>query len=342
MNVKRAVTLVQVLTGMLPAESWAPSTAALAPRLPSKGLLGHCASSLAYHSAAHAPAALSPPSWDREDPDLAADWVDIRYSASDWFHNVVTLPNSTTLREIRGPVGCIAGWSTLVSLVYRVAGPRVAKTMCLGTAPHSLIASSIGLLLVFRTNSAYQRFTVGLPAICAEAGAPLSHLACRACSLLLQEGRKVWEQLLNTCRDVTRMTSIYENEVGSRRKQRIQRLLAAFPYLLHHHIQPKCLDHSQCEKLQGTSHPLLLEGGCWVDRRGLPWRLLPAPVLAKMARSHNRPLWVADRLAFEIADIPYCDNWTSRERLELLKCANKLSECVGNCERRESMTLFFF
>lgn len=258
--------------------------------------------------------------------DSFADPNDKRYGASDWLHNIKSLPNSTLLREIRGPVGCITAWSTVVSLVYKICNMRglghIANKMCLGSGPHSLIASSIGLLLVFRTNSAYQRFT---------------------------EGRKTWEQLLNTCRDMTRMMSIYEREVGPKRKQRIQRLLAAFPYLLKHHIQPRCLDHSQCAELKDTSHTLMLNDPrtttsarrkqnetareCHVDKRSLPWCLLPDSVLSKCAQSHNRPLWITDRLSVEITDINYCDNWTSRERLELLKATTKMSECIGNCER---------
>jgi predicted membrane chloride channel (bestrophin family) len=42
---------------------------------------------------------------------------------------------------------------------------------------------------------------------------------------------------------------------------------------------------------------------------------------------------VADRLSLEFTEIQYNENFTSRERLELLKAANKLSECIGNCER---------
>ena len=98
--------------------------------------------------------------------DTFADPNDKRYSASDWFHNMQSLPNSTILREIKGPVGWITAWSTLVSIIYRilyVMGQRnLAERMCLGSTPHSLIASSIGLLLVFRTNSAYQKFRVSV------------------------------------------------------------------------------------------------------------------------------------------------------------------------------------
>ncbi|KAL7446214.1 hypothetical protein ACHAXM_010317 [Skeletonema potamos] len=258
--------------------------------------------------------------------DTYADPNDKRYAASDWAHNMHSLPNSTILRAIRGPVGWITAWSTFVSLAYKICNwtgmQSVANKMCLGPTPHSLIASSIGLLLVFRTNSAYQRFT---------------------------EGRKTWEQILNTCRDITRMTSVYERNVGVKRKQRIQRLLAAFPYVLHHHIQPRCLDHSKCGELAGSPHALVLNeprsisinhakqrGGareCWVDKRALPWCLLPDPVLSKLGNSHNRPLWVTDRLSLEFTEIKYDENFTSRERLELLKHCNVLSKCIGHCER---------
>jgi hypothetical protein len=96
--------------------------------------------------------------------DLFADPNDKRYSASDWFHNIKSLPKSTILHEIKGPVGWITAWSTLVSIVYNMCNANgmghIAGKMCLGSTPHSLIASSIGLLLVFRTNSAYERFRV--------------------------------------------------------------------------------------------------------------------------------------------------------------------------------------
>jgi predicted membrane chloride channel (bestrophin family) len=32
--------------------------------------------------------------------------------------------------------------------------------MCMSSKPHSFLVSALGLLLVFRTNSAYQRFAV--------------------------------------------------------------------------------------------------------------------------------------------------------------------------------------
>ena len=98
--------------------------------------------------------------------DTFADPSDRMYSAADWAHNMKSLPNSTIMRQTRGPVGWIAAWSTLVSVVHKLCATggmgNFANGMCLGATPHSLIASSIGLLLVFRTNSAYQRFSVSI------------------------------------------------------------------------------------------------------------------------------------------------------------------------------------
>lgn len=96
--------------------------------------------------------------------DTFASPNDKRYSAADWLHNINNFHNSSILKQIRGPVQAITIWSTLVSVVYKLCKIKgwngVAEKMCLGSTPHSLIASSIGLLLVFRTNSAYQKFRV--------------------------------------------------------------------------------------------------------------------------------------------------------------------------------------
>jgi Bestrophin, RFP-TM, chloride channel len=93
--------------------------------------------------------------------------INNRHSASDWLYNVMSLPKSSVLRDIRNPVLTIAVWSTLVSLVQRFLATRssrmlqtMAANMCVGPTPHNFLVSSLGLLLVFRTNSAYQRFYV--------------------------------------------------------------------------------------------------------------------------------------------------------------------------------------
>lgn len=243
---------------------------------------------------------------------------DERYSASDWLHNMKTLPNSTILKQIKQPVLAITIWSCLVSLTHQLflrnGFTKLASSMCMSGKPHSFLVSALGLLLVFRTNSAYQRFS---------------------------EGRKIWEQILTLSRNVSRMTSLYQRDIGTDCKKRIYRLLSAFPYLLRHHIQPQCLD---CMKKADGINAILLpedssgcsnddEKECWVNRDSLPWSLLPDSALKKCVRSGNRPLWICDRLSHEFANVAYTPNFTSRERLNLLSQVDKLSQCVGACER---------
>jgi Bestrophin, RFP-TM, chloride channel len=96
------------------------------------------------------------------------DPMNNRHSASDWLYNIRSFPQSKVLREIRNPVLAVAGWSFVVSLVYRIgmtpwATPSLrylSQHMCIPGTAHSFLVSALGLLLVFRTNSAYQRFNV--------------------------------------------------------------------------------------------------------------------------------------------------------------------------------------
>jgi Bestrophin, RFP-TM, chloride channel len=97
------------------------------------------------------------------------DPMNNRHSASDWLYNIRSLPQSKVLREIRNPVLAVAAWSFVVSVIHTVGSSAswappilqyVARKMCIPGTAHSFLVSALGLLLVFRTNSAYQRFNV--------------------------------------------------------------------------------------------------------------------------------------------------------------------------------------
>ena len=79
-----------------------------------------------------------------------------RYSTRDWVHNLKSLPTSFMLSRIRGVVIFNAVWSSLAYIAYRIV-PFSSP----GTRPHSLLGSALGLLLVFRTNTSYNRFWEG-------------------------------------------------------------------------------------------------------------------------------------------------------------------------------------
>lgn len=289
----------------------------------------------------------------REAEELGGVPREDRYSSSDWIHNTLSLPNSAILKSIRSPVLAVTAWATFLSLLHQhfLHTPhhlflKTAQSMYLPSTAHSLMMSALGLLLVFRTNSAYQRFA---------------------------EGRVIWERIVNIARDLSRMVMLYDGQIGVEKRRRIQRLLVAFPYLLRHRIRPNLvmrrLDDdeytrdpentillyqdtgvkdndpeaavlAQTEEVSGKSRrkqrPLY-----WVDKRTLPWRLLPSTDdLEKCARAQNRPLWVCDRIAAELRHTPdIAEEFSARERLALLKHVDSLSKCIGGAERIHQTTV---
>lgn len=266
-----------------------------------------------------------------------------RYASRDWLHNTINLPNSAILRNIRSPVLFMTFWGFGISKLHQwlqagSVGGELAHKMCIPTQPHSLMVSALGLLLVFRTNSAYQRFA---------------------------EGRIIWEQILSNSRDLSRLCRLYEKEIGLAKVRRVNRLLAAFPYLLRFRIRPNSImkkiddpdfvrdpeqslilyqDHATSdsdaeaaavatdEETTGMSRRKPREL-YWVDKRTLPWRLLPPQAMEECARAQNRPLWVCDRMAKELHSTPDQLTFTARERLTLVSKVESLSRAIGACER---------
>jgi predicted membrane chloride channel (bestrophin family) len=271
-----------------------------------------------------------------------------RYSSRDWFHNTITLPNSVILKSVASPVISVTSWATFLSLLHHKllqTNAAAAAHMYIPSTPHSLMMSALGLLLVFRTNAAYQRFA---------------------------EGRAIWERIVNNARDLSRMVMLYDTEIGVDKRRRIQRLIVAFPYLLRHRIRPNLvmrrLDDDEYTRDPENSILLYQDTGMkdndpeaaelakaeevtgisrrkkrplyWVDKRTLPWRLLPSnDALEKCARAQNRPLWICDRLAAEVRHVPDQPTFTSRERLTLLKQVDALSKTIGGAERIHQTTV---
>ena len=149
--------------------------------------------------------------------------------------------------------------------------------------------------------------------------------------------------------------------MGAPRKERLRNLIAAYPYLLRHHIRSGCLcegdgvdpnhrlllkepsmemvetRHEGDKRCGGTTSSEVCTNApareCWVDRRNLPWSLLTPGALEKVARARNRPLWICNRLGREICNIPYGANFSNRERQHFMSQVEKLTNAIGQCER---------
>lgn len=76
-----------------------------------------------------------------------------RYASRDWARNILTLPMSRILRRIVSPLAFNFVVSSACLLFHRSVGlPLISSTA------HTLLGSALGLLLVFRTNTAYDRY----------------------------------------------------------------------------------------------------------------------------------------------------------------------------------------
>jgi len=190
------------------------------------------------------------------DDGLAPFPVHARYTTSSlWIHSMRTLPRSSVLRGVRAPVIASIVWALAMAALNAVTHFNVPCSR-----PHTLLSWALALLLVFRTNSSYNRFW---------------------------EGRKIWEKLLNRCRDLVRMSTIYRGAIGLRRLRRIACLVTAMPGALREHVKGR-------PRADGARE------------RDIAECLLPYDRLV-LTRVRNRPLFIVNTLAREISAIPSSD-----------------------------------
>lgn len=152
-----------------------------------------------------------------------------RYTTSSlWFHTLLTIPKSTLLRRIWQPVLCITSWSGLIAFLVRFGFVRQSGVLgfLLWPKVHTLLGGALGLLLVFRTNSAYSR---------------------------MWEGRHIWEQISNLERDLARFCTMYANNMGRRRVRTIAQLLCAYPVLLLRHVSSSYIEPTEEEREGATA-----------------------------------------------------------------------------------------
>jgi len=163
---------------------------------------------------------------------------------------------------------------------------------------HTLLGSGLSLLLVFRTNSAYQRF---------------------------QEGRKIWNDILDLCRDIALSVALYRKDAGSTRIQVIRTSLQAFPFAMHRHVRSR--DSNEIKDRLESLLDQLQQTQQWNADLG-------EGAAGHYTPPKNRPLQIIHRMLKTIKSIRNHDDvFTNRERVWLLNMVIQLSHTVGRCER---------
>ena len=198
-----------------------------------------------------------------------------RYTSRDWARNILTMPMSRILRRITSPLMFNLCVSLSCLLWHRTVGLPT-----LSSVPHTLLGSALGLLLVFRTNTAYDRYWEARRRwgeMVDEARA-FGSLACTV--LPIQHA----EPLLSL---IASFPWVLKNHLRCERSSRpLRRLLAneTFEALIHSENQPLfllakmrrlthaskvCADHikcAQCPRLEGSGRRTCRRGTPYVSK----------------------------------------------------------------------------
>jgi len=126
----------------------------------------------------------------------------VRYAAVDWARNMKTLPRSLVLKRIASPLLFFVSITSVLCLFNSLVGlPRYTPL------PHTLLGSALGLLLVFRTNAAYDRFW---------------------------EARKAWSVVTSECRAFASLACTF---MTPQQALPMISLIAAFPVCLKNYLR---------------------------------------------------------------------------------------------------------
>lgn len=146
----------------------------------------------------------------------------VQYNPRDWFGLIFQFHKSDTFRQLAGMMLVIALFSGAVAyLEIEILNMRFKTT----TIMHSLLGVVIGLLMVFRTNTAYERWW---------------------------EGRKLWGSLLNNTRNIAikihAMVPVNDQET----RIKVVELMSNFATALQYHLTHQL---SKQQKFIGDTEP---------------------------------------------------------------------------------------
>lgn len=131
----------------------------------------------------------------------------IKYNTRDWFKLIFQFHKSDTFRRLLPAMLLVALYATAVAMVEIEIWELQYKST---TALHTLLGMVISLLLVFRTNTAYERWW---------------------------EGRKLWGSLVNSSRNLAMKLNAMLAEEDTDARKELQRLIALYPEVLKLHLR---------------------------------------------------------------------------------------------------------
>ena len=126
----------------------------------------------------------------------------VDYDAHHWSSHLFDIKGSL-VREILTRVTSCTGWALVIVLLDQLVRSQwPGATVAIPETAHALVGVALGLLLVFRTNTSYDRFW---------------------------EARKLWGSITNECRNLVRAGSVFL-QADPALVRRLALWTAAFPY----------------------------------------------------------------------------------------------------------------
>jgi putative membrane protein len=133
----------------------------------------------------------------------------VNYNPKNWWGLIFQLHKSDTFRVLAPAMFSVALFSTVVSIVEHYVLPvKFQGTIVI----HTLLGFVISMLLVFRTNTAYDRWW---------------------------EGRRLWGSLVNSSRNLSLKLGTWISREDSERRERIARLIGEFGFVLKEHLRER-------------------------------------------------------------------------------------------------------
>lgn len=133
------------------------------------------------------------------------------YNPKDWFRFVFTLHKADTITKLGPLLLGICIYSGLVAYLeleyWKLSSNSYIKNI---TVMHTLLSLAISILLVFRTNTAYDRWW---------------------------EGRKLWGNLVNNSRNFAMKMSVILDPEDRAQRTFFRKAIAAYAFTLHHHLR---------------------------------------------------------------------------------------------------------
>ena len=135
----------------------------------------------------------------------------ISYNPKDWFSFILKFHKADTVRKLAPLILGICVYSGIIAFA-EIELIRITEKSAIHNLPlmHTLLGFAISMLLVFRTNTAYDRWW---------------------------EGRKLWGSLVNSSRNLAIKMAVFLPADDKTERAFFRKIIPAYAFALHHHLR---------------------------------------------------------------------------------------------------------